>query len=172
MATLGDVVRAAQEGDEVAFRTLIDREAQWAFGVAVAVSRSRADAEDVFQEALFRAWRDLPRLRDPEKWATWFKRIVINAAVDISRRSGRTIPYTPFDKITAGDMSGNVDAARDMRQALDRLAPEERALLALRYGRDLEMPVVADLMGIRLGTAKSRLHRTLNKLRGILEEES
>jgi RNA polymerase sigma-70 factor (ECF subfamily) len=59
-----------------------------------------------------------------------------------------------------------------MRRALDRLAPDERALLVLRYGRDLELPAVANLMGIRLGTAKSRLHRTLIKLRRILETDS
>lgn len=171
MATLADLVHAAQAGDEAAFRTLLDREARWAFGVAVAVAGSNAEADDVFQEATLRAWRDLPRLRDPEMWSAWFRRIVTNSAVDIARKTRRMSLVLPARGSDLPDVAHAVEAADGMRRALERLAPDERALLVLRYGRDLELPVVAELMGIRLGTAKSRLHRTLNKLRRILETD-
>lgn len=172
MATLADLVHAAQAGDEAAFRALLEREARWAFGVAVAVSGSTAEADDVFQEATLRAWRDLPRLRDPEVWSAWFRRIVTNSAVDIARKTRRNSLVVPVRGNNVPDVAHAVEATDGMRRALDRLAPDERALLVLRYGRDLELPAVANLMGIRLGTAKSRLHRTLIKLRRILETDS
>jgi len=171
MANLADLVHAAQAGDEAAFRTLLEREARWAFGVAVAVAGSNAEADDVFQEATLRAWRDLPRLRDPEMWSAWFRRIVTNSAVDIARKTRRSSLAMPIRGNDVPDVAHAVEATDGMRRALDRLAPDERALLVLRYGRDLELPAVANLMGIRLGTAKSRLHRTLHKLRRILETE-
>lgn len=89
MANLADLVHAAQAGDEAAFRALLEREARWAFGVAAAVAGSNAEPDDVFQEATLRAWRDLPRLRDPEMWSAWFRRIVTNSAVDIARKTRR-----------------------------------------------------------------------------------
>lgn len=171
MASLVDLVHAAQAGDEAAFRLLIEREARWAFGVAVAVAGSNAEADDVFQEATLRAWRDLPRLRDLEMWSAWFRRIVTNAAVDIARKTSRRAPLIPAAGQATPDVAHAVEAADGMRRALDLLAPDERALLVLRYGHDLELPAVANLMGIRLGTAKSRLHRTLNKLRRLMEAE-
>ena len=172
MASLADLVAAAQAGDEAAFRTLLEREAQWAFGVAVAVAGSSAEADDVFQEATLRAWRDLPRLRDPQRWSAWFRRIVTNAAVDIARKTRRSALYMPVRRSDEPDVARAAESADGMRRVLDRLAPDERALIVLRYGRDLELPVVADLMGLHLGTAKSRLHRTLNKVRRMLEAES
>lgn len=172
MATLADLVRAAQAGDEAAFRTLLEREAHWAFGVAVAVAGSNAEADDVFQEAALRAWRDLPRLRRPEMWSAWFRRIVTHAAVDIARKSRRMSLVVSTGGNDLPDLAHATEGADEIRRALDRLAPDERALLVLRYGRDLELPAVANLMGIRLGTAKSRLHRTLIKLRRILETDS
>jgi len=105
-------------------------------------------------------------------WSAWFRRIVTNSAVDVARKTRRTSIASPARGNYVDDVAHAVESSDRMRRVLDRLAPDERALLALRYGQDLELPVVANLMGIRLGTAKSRLHRTLIKLRRILEADS
>lgn len=171
MATLADLASAAKAGDQTAFRHLMEREARWAFGIAVAISGSPADAEEVFQEAAWRAWRDLPNLRRPDLWSAWFHRIVVHVAVEFARKSRRSERVSVEQPPLEPDGSVLIDDRDLVARALVVLTPDERALVALRYGRDLELPEIASIMSILLGTAKSRLHRTLGKLRTALEDQ-
>lgn len=153
----------------MAFSRLITMESQWGYATAKAVLGRSADAEDAFQEACLRAWRDLPKLRQPEMWSVWFRRIVINAAIDTGRAARRIkrleLPAEP----PAPDHSSSVAARDEVYRALAGLAPQERVLLVLRYGHDLALAEIARLMNVSLGTTKSRLHRALEKLRNEME---
>jgi RNA polymerase sigma factor (sigma-70 family) len=156
-----DLVAAAMAGDMAAFGRLIDAEAAWAYGTARAIVGFSGDAEDVFQEACLRAWRDLPKLRRPDLWIYWFRRIVTRAAID-GARTGRRVHHGSLDP--AGTEPDPAAAAADRNQvlrALLKLPPEERAVLVLRYGHDLATAEVARVLGM----AKSRIHRALRKLR-------
>ena len=161
---------AAQAGDRDAFAALIDGEAHAAFRVAHVIARDERLAQDAIQEACIRAWRDLPSLRDAERWPQWFRRIAVRAAIDQARRRPREVQ----DGFVEGpsvvpDVSQAVAERDQVARALRALSADERALLALRYAADLGVPDVAAALGIPLGTAKSRLHRALAKLRARLE---
>jgi RNA polymerase sigma-70 factor (ECF subfamily) len=170
-----DQVLAAHSGDEVSFGVLIAREERWTIGLARLVLGSESEAEDAFQEACLLAWRDLPKLRDASLWRPWFRRVATNAVLEYGRRISRRPRVTELE-IGEGQLAPDPVAdviGRDLLvRALVVLSPEERTLLALRYGRDVTMVEAARLLGLPVGTAKARAHRALRKLRLQIESDS
>ncbi|HET7677990.1 MAG TPA: sigma-70 family RNA polymerase sigma factor [Candidatus Limnocylindrales bacterium] len=169
-----ELVIAARAGDRHAFAALVEREGPAAVRLARRILGSAADAEDAAQDAFIRAWRDLPRLRDAGRWPAWFRRLVVRAALDGARRSrrGPQIVSAEVGDPAAPDSTARLAERDRVLQALASLPVGERAVLVLRYGEDLEVPDVADALSIPLGTAKSRIHRALRRLRAQLGDES
>ena len=125
-------------------------------------------ARDAVQEAMVRAWRDLPGLRDPDKFDAWLRRLTVHACIDAARhRRRRTIEVTltPSDDPPVADAYARI-ADRDLLdRAMGRLDPGQRAIIVLRFYLDLTLPEAAAALGIPLGTAKARLHRSLAAMR-------
>jgi len=172
-AVAGHLVLAARSGDASAFEMIVHAETPAAYRLALSIVRSPAEAEDAVQEAFLRAWRDIGKLREVELWPAWFRRLTVRSALDQTRRRPRV---REVDLEMALDLSGlepSVDTADrlELIAAFDRLSPEDRAILALRFYQDLEIPDAAAALGIPLGTAKSRLHRALGRLRDQLERQ-
>jgi RNA polymerase sigma-70 factor, ECF subfamily len=169
---LGDVVEAARAGDRLAFEQLLERDAPVAYRAALAVLRSPPDAEDALQEAALHAWQRLPQLRDPVGWTPWFRRIAVRTALDRARRAYRSREVTlgsgTLDQIP--DPASGADQRVALLAAFGQLSPEDRAILGLRLGADLPVAEVAEALGLRLGTAKARLHRAMGRLRALLHE--
>jgi RNA polymerase sigma-70 factor (ECF subfamily) len=125
-------------------------------------------ARDAVQEALIRAWRDLPGLRDPDRFDAWLHRLLVHAAIDEARRRSRRVIEVRVASIDLGDPAdaAAVIADRDaLDRALESLAPEHRALVVLHYYLGLPLPDAAATLGISLNAAKSRLHRAMGTLR-------
>jgi RNA polymerase sigma factor (sigma-70 family) len=164
-------VSEARLGSDDAFMCLVQIETPEAYRLSLAILRQPHDAEDALQEAFVRAWRELPALKDVHKWAAWFRRIVVSAAIDTGRRkkAHRFIPLGLHEPEPAPDRSNGLADEDEVGRALGRLDPGDRALLALRFGHDLELPDIAAALGIPLGTAKSRLHRALGRMRQAME---
>jgi RNA polymerase sigma-70 factor, ECF subfamily len=162
------LVEQARKGDRDAFTVLARAEAARLDAAARLILRDRELARDAVQEALIRAWRDLPGLRDPERFDAWLHRLLVNSAIDEARRRQRRvieIDLTPLD-IPEREDAYNLLADRDaLGRALAALTPENRALVVLHYYLGLPVPEAAASLGIGLGTAKSRLHRAVLSLR-------
>ena len=171
MANTQDFVLAAKRGDSDAFKALVRLETPDAFRLCLAILRHPSDAEDALQEAFCRAWRDLPDLRDAERWPAWFRRLTVRAAFDTARRrkASRIVPFADHEPPPVSDCSAGVSRRDEVLRAMSRLDANDRALLALRFGQDMELPDAAAVLGIPLGTAKSRLHRALGRMRNELE---
>jgi RNA polymerase sigma-70 factor (ECF subfamily) len=171
MANRHDLVIAAKAGDGDAFMDLVQLETPGAYRLSLTILRHPFDAEDALQDAFVRAWRQLPGLRDVEQWQPWFRRIAVNTAIDIGRRRNalRIVPLGFHEPPPAADGSVGLADRDEIGQAMGHLDANDRALLALRFGQDLELPDVAAALSIPLGTAKSRLHRALGRLRKELE---
>jgi RNA polymerase sigma-70 factor, ECF subfamily len=169
---LDELVEAARAGDRRAFEQLLERDAPIAYRAALAVLRSPTDAEDALQEATLRAWQRLPQLRDPTGWTAWFRRIAVRTAIDHARRGyhAREVILEPELAPTA-DPSAAAAEHVTLLTAIGSLPADDRTILGLRYAADLGVADVADALGIRLGTAKARLHRALARLRVALGEE-
>ncbi len=137
-----------------------------------------ADAADVTQETFVTAWQQLPKLREAEAFATWLRRICVNRARNWlrarSRRPQATLDLGDHDAADAipdprGDFRGAVEARTLLEPAFEALSPEQRAVLALHYSLGLSIAEAADALGVRVGTAKSRLSAGLAAMRRELE---
>ena len=162
------LVERAGRGDHDAFAELARGAVTRLDQAARLVLRDPELARDAVQEALIRAWRDLPRLRDPERFDAWLYRLTINACLDLTRRRRRRpieVELTPLDVPSAVDMAGTL-ADRDLVDtAMRRLDERGRAIVVLHYFLGMPLSDVAVTLGIPVGTVKSRLHRALGEMR-------
>ena len=121
-----------------------------------------------------RAWRDLPRLRDHDRFEAWLHRLTVNACLDLVRRRRRRpieVELTILDDPAIADASMGI-ADRDLLdRALRTLEPEQRAVIVMHHYLGMPLPEVADTLGIPLGTAKSRLSRSSATVRAALADE-
>ncbi len=165
------LVLQAREGDRDAFGVLARTDAARLDAAARLILRDRELARDAVQECLIRAWRDLPGLRDPERFDAWLHRLLVHAAIDEARRRRRRVVEVELTDLTPASVQDSIANLAD-RDALDRamarLAPEHRALVVLHYYLGMPVPDAAVSMGLSLGAAKSRLHRAVGSLRQTL----
>jgi RNA polymerase sigma-70 factor (ECF subfamily) len=170
-----DLVRGAQHGDHGAFETLVRPEIDRLYGLAGLLLSDRSRAEDAVQEALLRAWRDLPTLRDPGKFGPWLRRLVVNASRDEGRRLGRRrgeVQLEPHHERPAGDQIDGLLDRDELAHAFRRLNDEERTVVALRYYLDLTTADAAATLGIREVTFRSKLHRAIRALGAALAADA
>jgi RNA polymerase sigma-70 factor (ECF subfamily) len=168
------LVEAAQRGDHDAFEALAINAADRLFAVARLILRDIPSAEDAVQEALVHAWRDLPRLRDPERFDAWLHRLLVNACADQGRLRRRWSAEIAIVHAvpTVDDGVGSMADRDQLERGFRRLKPEQRAAVVLHYYLGLTAPEVAETLGIPVGTAKSRLHYATETLRAALEADA
>ena len=162
------LVERARGGDHDAFTTLLDVRLARLDAAARLILRDPELARDAVQEALIRAWRDLPGLRDPDRLDAWLHRLTVNACLDLVRRRRRRVievELSPLDMPHAADASASLADRQLLDDALARLDPGHRAVVALHYLLGMTLPEVATSLHIPLGTAKSRLHYALAAMR-------
>jgi RNA polymerase sigma-70 factor, ECF subfamily len=163
----GLVVRA-RAGDHDAFTALVDLTVARLDSAARLILRDPELARDAVQESLIRAWRDLPGLRDPDRFDAWVHRLTVHSCLDIARRRRRRVIEVDIgqtDVASPTDFSGGVADRDQLEPALRRLDAAHRAVVVLHYYLGMPMPDVAAAMGIPLGTAQSRLHYALVAMR-------
>ena len=169
-------VERAQQGDREAFAVLARAAAARLDAAARLITRDRDVARDAVQEALIRAWRDLPGLRDPDRFDAWLRRLLVNACIDEIRRLRRRhldVDITDLSNPPSIADAASAIADRDqLERAFSRLEPEERAVIVLHHYLDLPLPEVAATLRIPLGTAKSRLYRGLRQMRAALDADA
>jgi len=170
-----ELVGRAQRGDHDAFAVLAGAAISRLDALARLILRDPERAKDAVQEALVRAWRDLPSLRDPDRFDAWLHRLLVHACSDEARKHRRhtvEVELTPIDHPTIRDSAVTVAERDALERGFRRLDPEQRALIVMHHYLDLPLPEVADTMRIPLGTAKSRLHRALSALRASIEADA
>lgn len=154
-----------------AFAALVERRLNDAYRLAGYILGNAADAEDVVQEAVVRGWQRWASLREPDRFEPWFDRIVVNLCRDRLRRR-RTIRFVEMDEGIVGP-SADPFAAALARVEVDRLMAaldaDQRAVVLLRYWRDLQVDEIAEWLGIPSGSVKSKLHYALRALRAAAE---
>jgi len=163
-----DFVARAQGGDHDAFTVLARASVARLDAAARLILRDRELARDAVQEALIRAWRDLPGLRDPDRFDAWLYRLLVHACIDEARRRRRRpmeVELTVLHVPSVPDSTRSMVLRDELDRALATIQPEHRALVVLHYYLGVPLPEAAGALGISLGAAKSRLHRAIGSLR-------
>jgi RNA polymerase sigma-70 factor (ECF subfamily) len=166
-----ELTERAGRGDHDAFGVLVGATIGRLTTVARFIVRDHELARDAVQEAYIRAWRDLPGLRDPDRFEAWLHRLTVNACLDAIRRRRRRpieIDIQPLVLTATVDHVGHIADRDQIERGFARLPPEQRAVLVLHYYVGLSVPSLADTLGIPLGTAQSRLGRALAALRATV----
>jgi RNA polymerase sigma factor (sigma-70 family) len=157
------LVRRAQMGSVVAFERLVVERGPDLYRYLAVRLRNEGDARDALQETLTAAWQGLPALRDPQRFWPWLVAIAAHKAADALRARAPMATSQP-------DAVADVDADTiEVRDALDRLPARSREVLLLRFGLHLSEREVAAVLGVRVGTVKSRCARARKRLEELLQ---
>ncbi|MBQ7921656.1 MAG: sigma-70 family RNA polymerase sigma factor [Clostridia bacterium] len=186
-----ELVEKAKAGDDEAFGALVSAYEVFVYHMAIRVltasGGSASDGEDVAQEVFIKAWRSLESFRGDCAFSTWLYRITVNTAKDKIRSGSRhrTISLTTSDEdgeeividvpVTAADEIPEAayerrENIKAVRQAIEKLPEDMRRILILRDLEDLPYSDIADLLGLEIGTVKSRLNRSRAALKKILKD--
>jgi RNA polymerase sigma-70 factor (ECF subfamily) len=166
-----ELVERAERGDHDAFALLAGASIARLEAVARLTLRDSALAQDAVQDALVRAWRNLPGLRDSDRFDAWLTRLTINACIDTMRSRRRRpieVDLAPYQPAMGGDWVAQVADRDQLDRGFRQLSVEHRAVLVLHYYLGLSHAGVAEVLGVPLGTAQSRLPRALDAMRAAL----
>lgn len=166
------LVERAQQGDREAYDQLARGAARRLFVVANRILRDVDAAEDAVQQTLVDIWRDLPSLRDPDRFDAWTYRIVVRRC-RIEARGHRRLG------VRIADLSESLAASRDeigevaTRDALDRafegLSLDHRTVVVLHHLMGLPLGEIAEILDVPYGTVGSRLHHAMRAMRATVD---
>jgi len=166
-------VHLAMHGDHDAFAALVSGSTDRLYALACLILRDPGRAQDATQDAFVRAWRELPRLRDADRFDAWLRRLVVNACYDEARRVRRRAEVSLVsvgDRSITDSTSAMAETDR-VERAFRRLPLEQRTVLALQHYLDLSHVEIAETLGIPLGTVKSRLRYGVASMRAELDAD-
>lgn len=169
------LVELAQAGDQEAFAALAAASLGRLNSVARLILRDDDAADDAVQEALVAAWRSLRALRDVDRFGAWLNRLLIRACYSRARRETRRrvveVKTAQMGETTAADAQASTVLRDQLERSLGRLPTDQRAAIVAVYYLDLPLHEAAAMLGIPVGTLKSRLHRSLGALHAIVDAD-
>lgn len=173
--------------DQARFRDLMDRTYKKVYNLAYRLSGNRADAEDLTQEAFFRAYRGFEDFEGDRPFENWIFRIVNRLFLDLVRTRSRRVQTVSYDAPLRTDKGGELTSvetadfqpnpeqsllegtlSEEVEAALYRLKPEQRLLVLLADVELMPYSEIAEIIGVPVGTVRSRLHRAHKALRQML----
>jgi RNA polymerase sigma-70 factor (ECF subfamily) len=178
LASLDDraLVAATVAGDRTAFDVLVRRHQRAVYGVCYRFTHDHAEASDLAQDALVRAFRGLARFKGDAAFSTWLYRIAVN--VCLTRAAVKAPPADPIEPLDLPDLRGErpddpLQRARDaarIKAAIARLPEKQRLTVILRVYHELPHEAIARTLGSTVGTVKANFFHALQNLRRFLEE--
>lgn len=160
-----DLVRRYLSGDRAAFAALIERHERRVYNIALRMTGREEDARDATQDAFLTVLRKLSSFRGEAAFTTWLHRVTVNACYDLLRKRQRAPLLERGDDLPAvepppaPDPADASDLSIDVQRALMRVPEDFRAVMILHDVHDLRQEEVASILGVPVGTVKSRLHR-------------
>ena len=175
--------------EEARFNLLLDETYKKVYNMAYRLSGSRADAEDLTQEAFYRAYRSFRDFEGDRPFENWIFRIVTRLFLDLLRNRRRRVRAVSYDaplqreggednlyfdmaddRPNAEQSMMNISLSEEMQAALDSLTPEQRTLVILADVENVPYKEIAEMLDKPVGTIRSRLHRTHKLIRHRLEQ--
>ncbi|HJU65963.1 MAG TPA: RNA polymerase sigma factor [Gemmatimonadaceae bacterium] len=162
-------------GDAAAYAVLVARYRDRYARFALHMLGNREDAEEALQDAFVRAYRALPRCEDPERFASWLFRILVNRCRTAGARRGRRERSVLLDdeavaRASRDHPAENAAWREEIDRALAQLPAEQREAFLLKYVEELSYEEMAEMTGAGISALKMRVKRACERLRGLLEE--
>lgn len=172
-------VQSVLAGNTAAFAVLVNRHKEMAFNIALKIVRHREDAEEIAQDAFVKVYQSLRSFKGDSKFSTWLYRIVYNAAISHTRK--RHQDFVPIDDRVMGDTTEDeiledldrVDSDQQavlVNKAIDRLPPDDSALVTLFYMEENSIEDISQITGLSVSNVKVKLHRIRKKLYDDLQQ--
>ena len=168
------LVERAIKGDEEAYAGLMAIAGDRLLAIAYRILRDLDRAEDAVQSTLLSAWRDLPTLRDADRFEAWLTRILVRtcyAEAGRSRRWNTTMRVLPIDSPATSDPMSSVADRDRLDRGFRRLPTDQRAIVVLHHYLGWSQPEIARALEIPVGTVKSRLFYATRALRAAIEAD-
>ena len=165
------LVERAQRGDRDAYEALARASARRLSLTAYRIVRDTDRAEDAVQQTLVAMWRELPSLRDPDRFESWTYRLVVRFCLEESRRARRTgVREIRIDETTPArsDAFADADLRDQLERALRQLSVDHRTVVVLDHYAGLPLSEIAEILGVPYGTVGSRLHHATRALRAAI----
>jgi len=169
------LVIRCQQGDKEAFDELVGRWQKRLWNYAFKVTGSESAAWDIVQETWYSIVKGIRKLSDVSVFPRWAFRIANNKCIDRlrkrqlqSRLNGQLVEHAQRQP---DENRGSDGKTESLMAAVEKLSPDRRALLTLRYHEGFDIGQIAEILDVPEGTVKSRLHRTVNELRQLVERD-
>ncbi len=178
------LIAASLKGDTAAFGELVRRYQDRLYNTVYRLLDNADDAQDVVQDAFLNAYQSLDGFKGDSQFFTWLYRIAVNTAISHKRKQRLTLsidagrngetrvePLDPSEASRPGHALEQAEEERRVQRALNRLSAEHRAVLILKDMEGQKYEVMAEVLGVPIGTIRSRLHRARSELRELLEQD-
>ena len=161
-----ELAKKAISGSESAQIQLLDLYKEPMYRVAYSYMQNVHDANDAVQEMTYQCLKNIHLVQSPQYFKTWLVRIVINTCLMMKRKQSRTIVMNDLP-----EQDQKMSELFELNEVISQLPIEQQELIHLKYFKDLKNSEIAVIQNIPEGTVKSRLHKTIKKLRRLLGEE-
>ena len=170
-ATGTDALQRAREGDHDAFAELVSEHEAMVYSIAYHVFGDRDRASDLAQDVFLQLYRNLGAIESESHLLYWLRQVTTRRCIDLLRRSRlRAVPLDDVAELQSPESHRDPLLGRTLRDLVTTLPESQRVIVTLRYQEELGPNEISRVMGMRVNTVKSQLHRALQSLRRKLGE--
>jgi len=177
-----ELIRKILKGEKELFSLFIREYENQIYSLCVSIVKNREEAIDLVQDTFYLAFKNLSSFKGNSKFSTWLYRIAYNLSISRVRRKNNFLSldgvYEDGKELDIEDETSDIWLSIDekeikmmIEEGMKKLKPWERAIIELRDIKNLNYDEIAEVLGIPMGTVKSRLNRARNHLRKIIERE-
>ncbi|MDO4925246.1 MAG: sigma-70 family RNA polymerase sigma factor [Turicibacter sp.] len=165
------LVKRAIKGDRDSFEQLINIYFDRLYKEAYLRCKYEEDAKEIVQETIYKAYRNIKTLKEPQYFKTWISRILINVANDYLRKNGMIeLTHDENSYITKVHNDNNIDVKIDLYNAIDELEDKYKDVIILKYIEDLKLEEISTILDRPVNTIKTHLRKAVKDMKNLLKE--
>lgn len=167
------LIERKRMGNEKVIEQIILEQYNQYYRLAYSYVHNEADANDIVQNGAYKALRGSRTLHNPKYAKTWVYRIMLNEVFNyLSQPKPESYEYLQEERGNESEYTQDCYSDIDLQRALDALPPQDKAIVIMKYFEDKKLDEIADILEMNVSTVKSRLYRSMEKLRIRLADES
>ncbi|MFC0190062.1 sigma-70 family RNA polymerase sigma factor [Fictibacillus aquaticus] len=164
-------MKKAQKGDKKAYLTLFQQYEDDVYRMAYMYVKNQNDALDVVQDTAYKSYSQIKKLKSPEYFKTWLIKITINCSIDLLKKRQNVVHLKPeyIEFVQSDDQ--DISLQLTLQDLLEKLDESEKSVVILKYYHHYTFQEISDVLEVPIGTVKTTLYRSLDKLRKQLTAE-